>query len=202
MKVNAPTLTEKAQRDHTLIIDALQNGQQKAYAELMHNYREPLYYMLLKMIHNPHDAEDLTIEAFEKAFKNLHKYTGEFAFSTWLFRIAVNNCIDYIRKKNCSPYCIDDSFHLQEGNLEYNHSSLQPTPEDTIIEKQRIKMMRLAVDQLRPKYKQAIELRYFNEYSYEEIADELGVTVANVKILLFRAKEMLAAITVNIKNAI
>ncbi|MDL2296680.1 sigma-70 family RNA polymerase sigma factor [Bacteroidales bacterium OttesenSCG-928-B11] len=196
-------LTEKAQRDYVLVQDALQNGNQKAYAELMRYYRDPLYYMLLKMVHNPYDAEDLTIEALGKAFKNLDRYTDDFAFSTWLFRIAVNNCIDYIRKRNCSPNCIDDELSSCDYNLaEYSASSRQPTPEDTIIEKQMIKMMHLAVKQLRPKYREAVELRYFKELSYEEVAEQMGISISNVKVLLFRAKEMLAAITVNIKNAI
>ncbi|MDR2979229.1 MAG: sigma-70 family RNA polymerase sigma factor [Bacteroidales bacterium] len=203
MKTTTPHLTEKAQRDYVLVMDALQNGNQKAYADLMKHYREPLYYMLLKMVKNPNDAEDLTIEAFGKAFRNLDKYTKDFAFSTWLFRIAVNNCIDFIRKRNCSPYCVDEGLSFGDFNLaEYTISSQQPTPEDAIIEKQKIKMMHLAVSQLRPKYKEVVELRYFKELSYEEIATELGVTITNVKVLLFRAKEMLAAITANIKNAI
>lgn len=202
MNVNTTHLTEKAQRDYALVVDAVQNGNQKAYADLMKHYRDPLYYMLLKMIHNPYDAEDLTIEAFGKAFRNLDKYTDEFAFSTWLFRIAVNNCIDYIRKKNCSPSCMEDLSSNDYDLVENDISSSQPTPEETIMEKQRIKMLRLAVEQLRPKYKAVVELRYFKELSYEEIATELCVSITNVKVLLFRAKEMLATITANIRHAI
>src|SRR5664279_4926106 len=96
----ASRLTEKAQRDYALVQRAVQFGDQKAYAELLNNYRDSLYFMLLKMTNNPTDAEDLTIEAFGKAFRNLQQYTLEFAFSTWLFRIASNNCIDFLRKKN------------------------------------------------------------------------------------------------------
>jgi len=92
-------LTEKALRDYKLVQRAIENGDQQAYADLMKNYRDSLYFMLLKMTNNPHDAEDLTIEAFGKAFKKLHQYTPDYAFSTWLFKIASNNCIDFIRKK-------------------------------------------------------------------------------------------------------
>src|SRR5512133_3346966 len=91
-------LTGKAQRDCELVKAALDRGEQSAYAELMKNYRDTLYFMMLKMTNNPEDADDLTIEAFGKAFKNLKQYTPDYAFSTWLFRIASNNCIDFLRK--------------------------------------------------------------------------------------------------------
>ena len=88
-------LSEKGQHDFQLVQRALQSGEQKAYAELMERYREPIYFMLLKMVNNKDDAEDLTIEAFGKAFRRLDQYTPQFAFSTWLFKIATNNCIDF-----------------------------------------------------------------------------------------------------------
>ncbi|HMW11490.1 MAG TPA: sigma-70 family RNA polymerase sigma factor, partial [Bacteroidia bacterium] len=94
-----PNLSDKAVVDYQLVRDAVDNGNQKAYAELMSRYKDSIYFMLLKMVNNRDDADDLTIEAFGKAFKNIHQYTPDYAFSTWLFKIATNNCIDYIRKK-------------------------------------------------------------------------------------------------------
>src|SRR4030065_1446257 len=94
MEVNT-NLSEKAQRDYILVQKA-NNGDQKAYAELLERYRDAIYYMLLKMVNNTSDAEDLTIEAFGKAFKNINQYAPNYAFSTWLFKIATNNCIDFI----------------------------------------------------------------------------------------------------------
>ena len=108
--------TDKAKRDALLVKDALENGSQKAYSDLMRYYRDPLYFTLLKMMKNPYDAEDLTIEAFGKAFKNLEKYTTDYAFSTWLFKIAINNCIDYMRRKNTSPQCVDESHAVARGD--------------------------------------------------------------------------------------
>ncbi|HML85925.1 MAG TPA: sigma-70 family RNA polymerase sigma factor, partial [Bacteroidales bacterium] len=99
MEVN-PNLTNKANRDFQLVQAALNQGDQRAYAELMNNYRDSLYFLLLKMTNDPVDAEDLTIEAFGKAFRNLHQYTPNYAFSTWLFKIASNNCIDFMRRKS------------------------------------------------------------------------------------------------------
>jgi len=98
----SPNLSEKAQHDF-LLVQKARSGDQKAYAELLGRYRDAIYFMLLKMVNNPSDAEDLTIEAFGKAFKNIGQYTPNFAFSTWLFKIATNNCIDFIRKKELLP---------------------------------------------------------------------------------------------------
>ncbi|MEG2070615.1 MAG: sigma-70 family RNA polymerase sigma factor [Bacteroidales bacterium] len=198
-----PCTTEKSKRDYILLKDALDNGNQKAYAELLKIYRDPIYFMLLKMMNNPYDAEDLTIEAFGKAFKNLDKYTTDYAFSTWLFKIAINNCIDYMRRKNSSPQCVDQDLCNYENSLQdIANPYRQETPEDNYMEKQRVKIMHLAVDQLRPKYKMLIELRYYEELSYEEIAKELNISMSNVKIQLYRAKDMLAAIMENMKYAI
>lgn len=194
--------TEKSKRDYLLLREALDHGNQQAYAELLRLYRNPIYYMLLKMMNDPNDAEDLTMEAFGKAFKNLDQYSPEFAFSTWLFKIAANNCIDFMRKKNTMPTCIDQDFFNLELNLNDVNGGMPDTPEEQIIEKQKIIMLRKAVDQLRPKYKELIDLRYFKEYSYEEISQELGISLGNVKIQLFRAKEMLAGIMQNSRWAI
>ena len=99
-------LSEKARNDLTLVEKA-RNGSEQAFASLMNRYRDSIYFMLLKMVNNTSDAEDLTIEAFGKAFRNLDSFTPDFAFSTWLFKIATNNCIDFIRKKQGSPAPID-----------------------------------------------------------------------------------------------
>jgi len=194
--------TEKSKRDYLLLREALDHGNQQAYAELLRLYRNPIYFMLLKMMNNPNDAEDLTMEAFGKAFKNLDQYSPEFAFSTWLFKIAANNCIDFMRKKNTLPNCVDQDLFNLEFNLNDVNGGMPDTPEERIIEKQKIIMLRNAVDQLRPKYKQLIDLRYFKELSYEEISQELGISMNNVKIQLFRAKEMLAGIMQNSRWAI
>lgn len=193
-------LTEKSQRDLRLVKEACENGNQKAYAELMSYYRDSIYYMMLKMCRNPYDAEDLTIEAFGKAFRYLDKYSSEYAFSTWLFRIAANNCIDFLRRKDSSPICVDDDLETCEQKAVAMPNAIERrTPEDFCMEKQRIAMMRIAVSQMRDNYRKLIELRYFNELSYEEIAAELNISLANVKIKLFRAKDMLANIMKNMK---
>ena len=188
MEVNT-NLSEKAQRDY-LLVQRANNGDQKAYAELMDRYRDAIYYMLLKMVNNASDAEDLTIEAFGKAFKNIQQYAPNYAFSTWLFKIATNNCIDFIRKKKASHVSLNhnDDEH-EKASMDIQSPVMDP--EETMINEQKIKLMRSIVDKLKPRYRKLIELRYFKELSYEEIAEELELPIGTVKAQLFRARELL-----------
>ncbi|MBI9038386.1 MAG: sigma-70 family RNA polymerase sigma factor [Bacteroidales bacterium] len=196
-------LSPKAQRDYQLIQLALTIGDQKAFAELLNYYRDPIYFMLLRKTNNPLDAEDLTIEAFGKAFKNLHQYTTQYAFSTWLFSIASNNCIDFLRRKKRNSFQNDD---LKDNDYDMirtkNIPSKLPDPEEKIIIKQKIKMMREIVEKLKPHYRTLIELRYFQEMSYDEISKELDIPLGTVKAQLFRAREFLYNIMKNIKEKI
>jgi len=188
MEINK-NLSEKAQFDYNLVKRAI-SGDQKAYADLMDRYRDAIYFMLLKMVNNPVDAEDLTIEAFGKAFKNIDQYTPSYAFSTWLFKIATNNCIDFIRKKKANLISIDQSEEESDGApMSIQSSTLDP--EEDMIKKQKEKLMRVIVTQLKPRYRALIELRYFKEYSYEEIAQEMDLPLGTVKAQLFRARELL-----------
>ena len=196
MEVNTH-LTGKAQRDYLLVRQALEQGSQQAYAELLNNYRDTLYYIMLKMTLNPTDAEDLTIEAFGKAFRNLEAYTPNFAFSIWLFRIAANNCIDFLRKNQRIHFA--DGFTDEEDQelvLDYpvNIPSTSLDPEEKAIEKQKIRLMREVVQRLKPHYRNMVELRYFQELSYEEIAELMSLPLGTVKAQLFRARELLYSI--------
>ena len=191
-------LSDKAVYDYALVRRALDNGDQKAYAELMSRYRDSVYFMLLKMVSNKDDADDLTIEAFGKAFKRLAQYTPNFAFSTWLFKIATNNCIDHIRKKKNNTFSIDKPFTDDEGGeMTMDLRSEQPDPEEKVMKKQKVMMMREVVEKLKPRYKMLIEMRYFEELSYEEIAEKLELPLGTVKAQLFRAREFLQNILKN-----
>ncbi len=191
-------LSEKARNDLALVQKA-QEGNEKAFASLMNRYRDSIYFMLLKMVNNAADAEDLTIEAFGKAFRNLDSFTPDFAFSTWLFKIATNNCIDFIRKKQVSPAPLDQ-FQDDIDNLTVNIQSDLPDPEEALINDQKIAVLREIVNQLKPGYRDLIELRYFKEYSYEEISSELNLPIGTVKAQLFRAKSLLYNIFVKTGN--
>ncbi len=188
----AVSATEKAKRDYELICKAREQGDQKAYAELMDLYKGQIYCMLLKMTNSTTDADDLTIEAFGKAFKSIDRYTPDFAFSTWLFRIATNNCVDYMRKKKAQTISIDAHFVNQNQDVvEFNIVSEEFSPEEKIIEEQKHQLLRSVVQQLRPHYKILIEKRYYEEKSYEEISQELNLPIGTVKAKLFRARELL-----------
>ncbi len=185
----SPNLSDKAQHDFMLVQKA-REGDQKAYAELLGRYRDAIYFMLLKMVNNPSDAEDLTIEAFGKAFKNIGQYTPNFAFSTWLFKIATNNCIDFIRKKRAATISLDQSNDDPETTTVTIQSDT-PDPEAHMINSQKVKLLREVVNKLKPRYRTLVELRYFKEYSYEEISQELELPIGTVKAQLFRARELL-----------
>lgn len=201
MELN-PNLSEKAQHDFVLV-ELARKGDQKAYAELLGRYRDAIFYMLLKMVNNSSDAEDLTIEAFGKAFKNINQYTPNFAFSTWLFKIATNNCIDFIRKRRGNVISLDQSIHDDDSLPPSAHiQSDLPDPEANMINQQKIKLMRDVVNKLKPRYRRLVELRYFNELSYEEISQELGLPIGTVKAQLFRARELLYNILKNTEEKI
>ncbi len=203
MEIRPKLSTSKANQDYDLICAALQTGDQKAYAQLMERYRDSLYFMLFKMTGSETDADDMTIEAFGKAFNNLHTYTPDYAFSTWLFRIATNNCIDFLRKKKVVPISIETSEGSEDRlSLETRIADFASDPEALIMKEQKIQAMRVVVDKLKPHYKILVELRYFKEYSYEEISEELDLPVGTVKAKLFRAKEFLYNILKNLEDAI
>ncbi len=196
-------LSEKAQIDFKLVCKARDEKDERAYAELMGKYRDSIFFMMLKMVKNSDDADDLTIEAFGKAFNRIHQYTPNFAFSTWLFRIATNNCIDFIRKKKMVTFSLDKTMDDGEGgsmSMELRSSALDP--EEKFVRKQKIRIMREIVDLLKPRYKELVILRYFREFSYEEIAAETDLPLGTVKAQLFRAREQLYKLMQNKKDKI
>lgn len=188
MEIN-PNLSEKAQYDYRLV-QASVNGDQKAYEELFKRYKDAIFFMLLKMVNNKNDAEYLTFEAFGKAFRNIRQYSPKYAFSTWLFKIASNNCIDFLRKKRGNTISIDGKDDAEnERTITLESSGLNP--EQEFVKKQKAKIMRTEVGKLKERYRRLIELRYFEEFSYEEIAQELKLPIGTVKAQLFRARELL-----------
>ena len=182
-------LSDKAQHDLKVIERAL-NGDSRAYTELLNRYRDSVYYVMLRMINNPSDAEDLTIEAFGKAFHNLAKYVPSHAFSTWLFRIATNNCIDFMRRKSQSPRPFDQD-EGEEDEVEATVASDMIAPDELMINRETAASLNRIVKTLKPRYRRLIELRYFEDYSYEEIASELSLPIGTVKARLFRAKVLI-----------
>ena len=195
-------LSEKGKKD-LVVVERAKEGDEAAYAKLMDQYREPVYYMLLKMVKNTDDAEDLTIEAFGKAFNRIRQYSPNYAFSTWLFKIASNNCIDFIRKKRVHLTSMDHAYANQNGeSVKIDVESGTMDPEETFIKEQKVKTMRKVVEQLKPRYRDLIKKRYFEELTYEEISDEMDLPLGTVKAQLFRAREFLANLMKNTKDTI
>ena len=174
-----------------LLVEKARKGDQQAFSVLMSRYKDSVNYMVLKMVHNRDDADDLTIEAFGKAFVHLEKYTPDFAFSTWLFKIAVNNAIDFIRKKKLNTLSLDDDSDENAQSVYTRIKNAGPDPEEKFIKDQRALLMRTILDELNPKYRTLVELRYFDELSYEEIAEKLNMPLGTVKAQLFRARNFL-----------
>jgi RNA polymerase sigma factor (sigma-70 family) len=169
----------------------------------MERYRDSIYFMLLKMVNNDDDADDLTIEAFGKAFKRLEQYTPTYAFSTWLFKIASNNCIDFLRKKKKTLLSIDAEFENSDGDKSsFELEADDKTPDEMYMQKQRVQHMREIVTKLKPRYRELIELRYFKELSYEEISQELQIPLGTVKAQLFRARSFLSDMMASSKDMI
>ena len=194
MELN-PNLSEKGKHDYALILRATEESDQKAYAELMERYRDSIFHLCRKMVFNDDDADDLTIETFGKAFQRLKQYTPAFAFSTWLFKIASNHCIDFIRKKRINALSLDRGLATEEGgNIQFTIKDDAPDPIETLEKKQRVEKMRLVVSELKPRYRKLVELRYFEEYSYDEIALELDLPLGTVKAQLYRARDILTCV--------
>ncbi len=185
-------LSTKAQKDYDLVLKAVKENDQKSYTILMERYRNSIFHMMLKMVNNRDDAEDLTLEAFGKAFKKLPSYAPKYAFSTWLFKIAINNCIDHMRKKKLHLLSIDDPIG-EDGKNDFSNNLQSDIldPEEEYIRGQKVKLMRKVLSQLNVKYRLMIELRFFEDMSYEDISMELDIPLGTVKAQLFRAKEIL-----------
>lgn len=200
--MSGDNLSDKGKRDLALVEKAL-NGDQLAYAELMEMYRESIYFMMLKMVRSEDDAEDLTIEAFGKAFNRLHQYSPSYAFSTWLFKIASNNAIDHIRKKRVKLTSMDTGYTNDDGeSVKIDVRTDDKNPAEEAIHGEKVKLMREIVKKLKPRYRDLIEKRYFQELSYEEIATEMSLPLGTVKAQLFRARAFLAEMMKHTKDAI
>ena len=146
---------------------------------------------MLKRTENETDAEDIAIETFSKAFDKIAIYNPEFQFNTWLIAIAKNVHIDMLRKKKSTVFVeITD----EEDQLAYNVADTTPSVEDALITEQNLSRLLQFIKELKPHYQEVIQLRYFQEMSYQEIAEQLNEPLSNVKIKLLRAKKLLAEI--------
>jgi RNA polymerase sigma-70 factor (ECF subfamily) len=203
MELEDKDFSQKALYDFRLV-ELAQEGDQNAFAELMKRYNRSLYHVILKMVRNVDDAEDLTIEAFAKAFKNLDKFKQDYTFSTWLFKIATNNCIDFMRKKkNNETFSINNLYNSTENeNFDLDIADENANPQENAIRSQKAELMQKLVARLPSKYRKLVSMRYFEERAYQEIAEELEIPIGTVKAQLHRARELLYDMIRNQKDHI
>lgn len=181
---------ESRSEDSSIIREAL-DGHQAAYDKLMRKYHDAIYNLIYRMVREKEEVEDLTQEAFIKAFASLRSFNEEYAFSTWLYKIATNNCIDYIRKKKLETFSIDKPIESKDSEMTFEVPDTTYQPDKAIIAQQRKELVEEAIESLPEKYRRVIVLRHQQEKNYEEIAEILKLPIGTVKAHIFRAREML-----------
>ena len=196
-KVSPASVDSKEQKrqhsrseDSRLIKGALA-GDDTAYSHLMHKYHDAIFSFIFRMVHDHEQVEDLTQEAFIKAFSSLKNFNEEFAFSTWLYKIATNNCIDHIRRRKLQMYSIDKPIESKDSDYTFELPDDSYEADKELISDQRALFLQEAIDQLPEKYRRVILLRHSEERSYEEIAKMLRIPIGTVKAHIFRAREIL-----------
>jgi len=173
------------------LIERALKGEQTAYDRLMKKYYNLVNNLIFRMIYKKEDVEDLTQEAFIKAFNSLDKFDRQFAFSTWLYKIASNNCIDYLRKKKLSTFSIDKDIESDDDDFKFEIPDHETKPDRNILDTERKKVLLDAINGLPDKYKTVILLRHNDEMEYEEIAKKLKLPLGTVKAHIFRGRELL-----------
>ncbi len=186
----AQVQSASSERDRELVEQALA-GNESAYQELLEKYRLALQRHVSRMVRDKAEVDDLVQECFIKAFTALNSYSSDYAFSTWLYKIATNHTIDYLRKKKLPTMSIDRPISAKDGDIEYELPDTTYRPDKHIVDDQRKQLLRDAIDALPPKYHRVIVMRHQQEKSYEEIARELDLPLGTVKAHIFRARALL-----------
>jgi RNA polymerase sigma-70 factor (ECF subfamily) len=174
-----------------LQIEKAKQGDQSAFTFLLDHYWNEVYGFMLVRTENETDAEDITIETFSKAFGKINSYNNEFQFNTWLIAIAKNGHIDLLRKRKSSLFVKNTEFEDQRAQ---NVADTTPSVEDKLITEQNLSQLLKFIKELKPHYQEVIQMRYFQEMSYQEIANKIEEPLSNVKIKILRAKKLLAEI--------
>ncbi len=182
---------QDSRAEDSLLIQEALRGNDQAYQKLMDKYHDAIHNFIYRMVHDREQVEDLTQEAFIKAFASLKSFNEEFAFSTWLYKIATNNSIDYIRKKKLQMFSIDKPIESKDSDFTFELPDDSAEADKDLIRSQRARLIRQAIDQLPEKYRKVIQLRHVDEKSYEEIAKLLRLPIGTVKAHIFRARELL-----------
>lgn len=173
------------------LITSAKNGDQTAYEKLMKKYKPLISNLVARIIKQTDDVEDLTQETFIKAFQSLERFDNQFSFSTWLFKIASNNCVDYFRKKKLKTFSIDKEINTPDEEMYFEIPDTDLMPDKKIVDLERKQIIAEAIANLPEKYRKVILLRHSEMKEYEEIAEELNLPLGTVKAHIFRARELL-----------
>lgn len=176
--------------DRQLVARVLE-GDDVAFEYLFNRYRDAIYRLFVQRLGGVNDADDLLQETFIKVFLNLDKYDTAFTFGQWIYTIARNTFIDFVRRRRDNLF-VDAAPTGAASGL--NSVSQEATPEERFIDRQRGAQLEQHLAKMSPRYRQLIELRFFREYSYEEIAAELGMPLGTVKTQIHRARAQLCAL--------
>ncbi len=174
-------------------IQKAKEGNQISFNYLLDSFWNDVYGFLLKRIHDEYEAEDITIQAFSRAFDKINSFNESYTFKTWLIQIAKNIHIDLLRKKNTS---IVSKTTIDVDDTVYKIVDDTPTPEDRLITEQNLAQLLRYIKELKPHYQEVINLRYFQELSYKEISKVMNEPINNVKVKLLRARKLLAEIII------
>lgn len=181
----------ESSREDAVYVKQACNGDEEAYRRLVEKYKRALHFHIRKMVNDDGVIEDLVQEVFSKAFSSLHSYSDSYAFSTWLYRIASNHAIDYLRKKKLKTYSIDEPVSTASGEMKVTLPDETYAADQLVLRKQRKNIVSEAMNSLPEKYRKVIALRHMEEKSYQEIAEILNEPLGTVKAHIFRARELL-----------
>jgi len=179
-------------KDEELIKKVVQNDEE-AFYELFKRYENKIFNLVYRYIGTYHEAEELTQDVFLKVYNSVHKFRGESKLFTWLYRIAINTCKNYKRKKQPTVVSIDSpvSTRYSRKNSTELFAPRSSEPENILAEKQKKVIIQQALDSLAPNQKTAFILSKYEGYSYAEIAEIMKISVSAVESLLFRTKQEL-----------
>jgi RNA polymerase sigma factor (sigma-70 family) len=179
------------QEDDQILIKKALAGNERAYKQLLNRHKDAIFRMIVKIVHSREEAWDLVQETFMKAFGSLSSYKTEYRFTTWLYKIAANNCIDFLRKKRLDSVSLDQPLKTKDGEVTVELPDWTYSPEADLASKQKSLSIDTAIDSLPLKYREVIIFRHKQDKSYDEISQILSIPVGTVKARIFRARELL-----------
>lgn len=177
-----------------LLVARARAGDERAFRALLEKYERAVFSICLRMVRNRDEAADLSQESFIKVFASLDRYNPAYAFSSWLFKITSNLCIDHLRKRRITTFAMDDPVESEKGEFTRQYVSPDPAPDETLSRNEKMKKLDAGIAALPEHYRIMLVLRHQEDMSYEEIAGSLSIPLGTVKARIHRAREMLKVI--------